>query len=102
MRLMRIAAVFSFVFATASCATLLQSDSLLRGTIVGVGSDSMDVRHKSGQIVRVVIAPTTAVVSNTQPGTTPRLRLGLRTNITLEESSRPFIARQVRVFGDSR
>ena len=99
MTLPRIAAVLAAVVAISACAPLLRTEPLIRGTIVGIGSSSLEVRHKSGRIVRVLIAPTTTVASDTPSATAPILRPGLRTTITLEGSTSPFVARQVQVFG---
>lgn len=98
-KFLRCAAVVGVVLATASCASLLRTDPFIHGTIVGAGDGWLDVRHKSGRVVRVVITPTTVVAQSTPSAVAPDLRPGLRTTITLDGTGGSFVARQADVFG---
>lgn len=75
-----------------SCASLLRSEPFIRGTIVAVGNGWLDVRHKSGRVVRVVTsAASTAAAAGLKPNVRALIQL---------EGRGPFVARDVRVFGN--
>lgn len=90
--------VLTFV-ATTSCAPLLATDPLIRGTVVDVGNGWLDVRHKSGRVVRVLITTSTDVTQGRAVARIACVRAGQRTMIMLAQPSGPFFAREVRVFG---
>lgn len=76
--LLRGVVLLCVVLAAGACAPLLRSEPFVRGTIVGVGDGWVDLRHKSGRVVRILIPPQTGVVPGgaAQPtgGLAPRLR----------------------------
>ena len=93
MMLLRIG-VLLLAFGSTSCASVLRTESFIRGTIVEVGNGWLDVRHKSGRVVRVI---TTAVSTAAAAGLKPNVRAF----IELEGSHQgPLVARAVRVVGN--
>ena len=85
--------------SVGSCAALLRTEPFIRGSIVATGDGWVDVRHKSGRVVRVLIVPTTDVRDGTPSAVAPTLMPGRRTTITLVAPRGPFVARKVRVAG---
>lgn len=49
----RVTIVLTAIAAT-SCTPLLRTDPFVHGTIVNAGDDWLDVRHKSGRVVRII------------------------------------------------
>lgn len=77
----------TFVAAT-SCAPLLGTDPLIRGTVVDVGNGWLDVRHKSGRVVRVLLTTSTDVTQGRAVARIAFVRAGQRTMI----KSKPWCA----------
>ena len=83
--------MFALVMAGTSCASVLATRAFVRGTIVLLGNGWIDVRHKSGRVVRVVTTGT-----STPPGLGPNVR----TFIELQElDDARLVAREIHVFG---
>ena len=80
--------------ASTSCASALRTEPFIRGTIVNVDKDWLDVRHKSGRTVRVLTSAQT---------TAGGLKPNVRVFISLERLAQgPLVAREVRVLGGTR
>ena len=78
--------------ASTSCASLLQTEPFVRGTIVDVGNGWLDVRHKSGRVVRIPIPGTINAIA---PNPGSRAFVILNT-----PSGASFTAREIRVFAN--
>lgn len=92
MRTMSWIAILFLAFGSTSCASLLRTEPFVRGTVVDVGNGWLDVRHKSGRVVRVVTsAASTAAAAGLKPNVRALIQL---------EGRGPFVARDVRVFGN--
>ena len=89
-RVLRAAVILYSVLVAAACAPLFQTDAFIRGTVVGIGAGWLDVRHKSGQVVRVLVTPD------------PALAPGVRAIVTLQRPGGPFVAKHIRIIGTSR
>lgn len=77
---------------STSCASLLQTEPFVRGTIVDVGNGWLDVRHKSGRVVRIPI-PVTINADAPKPGSRALVILNA-------PSGTSFMAREIRVFAN--
>lgn len=86
--------ILLLALGSTACASLLRTEPFIRGTIVDVSDGWLDVRHKSGRVVRVVrTAESTAVAA--------RLKPDVRVFVEVEGSGNgPLVARDVQVGGD--
>ena len=91
--------VLVVVLTATSCAPLLLTEPFIRGSIVATGDGWVDVRHKSGRVVRVLIVPTTVLTGAAPTAVTPALTRGRRVTLTLATPGAPFVARELRVWG---
>ena len=91
MKMRLFAGMFALVMAGTSCASVLATGPFVRGTIVSVGNGWIDVRHKSGRVVRVVTTGT-----RTPPGLKPNVRAFIELQ-ELEDAR--LVAREIHVFG---
>ena len=83
--------IFALVIVGTSCASVLATRPFVRGTIVSVGDGWIDVRHKSGRVVRVVTTGT-----RTPQGLGPNVKA----LIELQESDDTrLVAREIQIFG---
>ena len=95
----KILVLLVLALSVTSCAPLLRSEPFIRGTVVATGNGWVDVRHKSGRTVRVLIVPTTVVTRAAPTAVAPPLTRGRRVTLTLAARGAPFVARDVRVWG---
>jgi hypothetical protein len=79
----------------AGCAT---SEHFVRGTVVGADSASVTVRHKSGQVVRSSVSPSTTYRWDHQTASAQDLVAGARVMVILEQARGPFSTKEVRTF----
>jgi hypothetical protein len=69
----------------------------MRGTVVRVHAQAVDIRHKTGGIYRVELTPETRIIQNNSPADRT-LCPGLRTTVRLVGRSQ-FTASSVTVWG---
>ena len=91
MKIWLAAAIVVLALVSTSCACVLRTGPFIRGTIVDVGNGWLDVRHKSGRVLRVVTTATAA---------TAALKPNVTAFIELEVSRQGLlVAREIRVGG---
>jgi hypothetical protein len=100
-----IVALGAFVFSIG-CANRAVRDQLapwqLRGAIVEVGRDRLRVRHKSGQVVDLLLDGRTDVVRGERPVSREALGRGTRVRVDVEPlPGGEHLARTVHVYGGS-
>ena len=72
----------------------------LRGAVVAVTPELLTVRHKTGQLVPLVIDDQTVFIKDHERKSVATLRPGVRITITVETSPQHvYRARQVEIFG---
>ncbi len=72
----------------------------LRGAVVDASSDRLRVRHKTGQVVEIVLDDRTTVLRNDTPEERSSLRRGARVTVVIEPlAGGAQRARIVRVYG---
>ena len=72
----------------------------LRGAIVDATDTHLRVRHKTGQVVEIVLDDRTAVLRNDRQATRAALRQGVRVTVEIEPlAGGDQRARMVRVYG---
>ena len=87
-------AILLLALGSTACASLFRTESFIRGTVVDVGNGWLDLRHKSGRVVRVV---TTTASTGAAAGLKPDVRVF----VELEGSGKgPLVARDVLVVGN--
>lgn len=99
MRCFTTGVVATCVAAATACAT---SQYHVRGTVAAVNPSRIEIRHKSGQVVPIVIGPMTAFRCDHTPASLGDLRVGSRVMVLFEERTGPFSATQVRIFTPTR
>lgn len=83
------------VAAATACVT---SQQLVRGTVTAVTPNSIEIRHKSGQVVPVALQPTTAFRWDHTAASRDDLQVGSRVLVLFQERTGPFVATEVRIF----
>ena len=72
----------------------------LRGAVVDASGDRLRVRHKTGQVVEIVLDDRTTVLRNDQPEERSALRRGRRVTVVVEPlAGGAQRARIVRIYG---
>ena len=72
----------------------------LRGAVVDASGDRLRVRHKTGQVVEIVLDDRTTVLRNDKPEERSALRRGTRVTVVIEPlAGGAQRARIVRVYG---
>ena len=75
----------------------------LRGAVATIQPDLVTVRHKTGQLVQLVIDDQTVFIRRHERESIAALRPGVRVSITVETTAqRLYRAHQVELFGEGR
>jgi hypothetical protein len=98
------AVVLLAIVSLAGCAHRTTSSAgsvwRLRGAVTTVQPNLLVIRHKTGQLVQVVMDDQTVIIRGDRRESAAALRPGVRVAVTVETSAqRGYRARQIELFG---
>ena len=98
---LRVASLTIILASTACAARAPQRPHVweLRGAVSSVQGNAFEVRHKSGQIVRLTVDEHTVYVRDHSPALMSSLGRGTRVRVDVESAAGIQRARHVRIFG---
>lgn len=73
----------------------------IRGTVTGLEPTRLEIRHKSGQRVSVVLTPRTSFRRGDSGASFDDVRIGGRVIVVIDEDVTPFRAMEVRIFSQA-
>ena len=101
-----LAAVIASVIAVTGCASRSSSQGFhiweLKGAVTAIDASSIHVRHKSGQVVVLMIDERTTYVHNKQPSSKDLLMKGTRVIVHIERDGAVDHALRVEIFEGAR
>jgi len=87
--------------AAASCHRLIQPARppyTVTGVVEAIDADALAIRHKSGQRIRIAIAPATAVSRRNSPAAVADITVGMRIVVLYRLIDGAPVADEVRLF----
>ena len=95
----------ALVLLTTGCAARVQADLQpwqLRGTVVSVQNSTLEVRHKTGRIIRLTVDAQTIYVGKDGRLSSQSLAPGRRVRVEVDQGTTVQRARRVQIFGASQ
>lgn len=104
LRVLRLSVVVLWIASIACAARAPEKPHTwqLRGVVASVQNKVIEVRHKTGRVVRITVDERTAFIENDATASPQSVRVGKRVGVEIESGGDGARARRVVLFGSDR